>query len=223
MTIMQTEHKEEFATAIRALAAAFRVEVTEPLLMGYWLALDDLDLSAVQNAVRRALRECRFMSSANELRQLAGEMRPDHRAVMAWDAFEGAVVRVGGYRSVTFDDPFINATIRSLGGWQRLCEMDPKQFNTFLRKDFERIYQALYQSGISEDRAAPLLGIHASDAALDGGQLPAPVRIKTGLPAPPPQLIRPSLAGQITTHGRSGEPARIGHVIDVMPLPPEGK
>lgn len=221
---MQKNQQAEFVTAIQALASAFRIEPSEAMFEGFWLALDDLELAAVRGAVKRALRECKFMPSANELRQLAGEMRPEHRAVAAWDAFEAAVTRIGGYRSVTFDDPFINATIRSLGGWQRLCEMNPEQFDTFLRKDFERIYQALYQSGISEDRAAPLLGIHASDAARDGGQLPAPVQVRTGLPAPLPQLMRPSLAGQVTTHrDRAGGPARIGQIIDVMPMPTEDK
>lgn len=210
----------EFATIVQAIAAAFRQEPTEAMTHGYWLALDDLELPAVRRAAKRALRECKFMPTASELRELAGDMRPDDRAVLAWDAFERAVVSQGGYRSVDFDDRLINATVRSLGGWQRCCEMNPEQFDTFLRKDFERIYATLCRTGVSADRAAPLLGIHASEAAGSGHALPSPIRIETGLPAPSRELIREAVAGHVATSGRTGL-TKIGQVLDATPLPPE--
>lgn len=187
---MTNDEKPKFVLAIEALAASFRAEVTEAMFEGYWLALDDLDLNAVGRAVKRAMRECKFMPSARELRELAGELRSEHRAVLAWDAFESAVIRHGGYASVDFDDPLINATIRHLGGWRRVCELSGKEFDTFLKKDFERVYAALCASGVASDRCTPLLGIHASENALNGFPAPKPAKVLTGLPSLPAGLIR---------------------------------
>ena len=211
---MQNSDRAKFVLAIQALAAAFRAEVSEALLEGYWLALDDLELSAVGAAVKRALRECRFMPAANELRSLAGEVRPAHRAVLAWDAFSAAVVRHGGYASVDFDDPIINATVHSLGGWERCCEMPAAEFDKFLRKDFERVYVALFASGVTADRAGALLGTIARENALNGYEVRPPVKIATGLPAPGRDLIRRSPLAAIT----NSKPGKIGEIIDVSKI-----
>jgi hypothetical protein len=60
--------REKFTIGLRALAAAFRTEVTEALIEGYWLGLEDIELALVGAAMRRALRECRFMPTPAELR-----------------------------------------------------------------------------------------------------------------------------------------------------------
>jgi hypothetical protein len=189
---MNRSEKPKFAILVESLAAAFRVDVTEALLEGYWMALDDLELNSVGAGAKRALRECRFMPTANELRSLSGEVRAEHRSVLAWDAFEAAVVRHGGYVSVDFDDPVINATVRNLGGWKRCCEMPADEFDTFLRKDFERVYSALFASGVPADRAAPLLGIHDAECTKSGFQAPKAIRVETGLPSQQRQLARES-------------------------------
>lgn len=186
---MNNSDRAKFVTAIEALAASFRTEVSEALLEGYWLALDDLTLAAVGLSVKRAMRECTFMPTAHELRGLSGEVRIEHRSILAWDAFESAVRLHGGYASVDFDDPIINATVRNLGGWERCCDLSAEEFDKFLRKDFERVYAALFASGVPADRAGPLLGIHARESAKFGFDGPKALRIETGLPDVPSRLV----------------------------------
>jgi hypothetical protein len=189
---MLESDRAAFVVAIEALAATLRQETSQALFTGYWLGLKDLPLANVQAAVARALRQCKFMPSVSELRELAGEMRPDQRAVVAWDAFYGAVRTVGWYGSVRFDDPVIHATVRNLGGWCKVIERieDEDSTDKWVRKDFERVYQALAETGIGAEQAQPLIGHANAQNALKGHHefVEEPVLITTGLPALPGML-----------------------------------
>ena len=138
------------------------------------------------------------MPSPAELRELAGDLGARDAAILAWDAFERAVVSHGGYSTVLFEDPAINATVRQLGGWERCCEMPTEQFDTWLRKDFERIYAVMAKTGRGSDDA--LLGTFARENALiAAGSVPGcntgqprlikcdwvPDGSRVSLPAPP--------------------------------------
>lgn len=163
------EEDEKFSGLITAMAATFGREADTAMMSGYEMGLGDLPIEAIARAVRTAIRTCKFMPTAAELRDLAGELSPQDRAIRAWDAFAGAVQRLGYYRSVDFDDATINATVRSLGGWERVCVIDDhKEFSTFLRKDFERIYISLYRGGISAEQAQPLIGYSQKENQLKG-------------------------------------------------------
>jgi hypothetical protein len=151
----------------------FGVTPTPGQVLGYQMGLEGLPLEDIERAVARALRERKFMPKPSELRELAGEMTPETRAVIAWSAVKRAVHSVGAYGCPDFDDPVVNATVRNMGGWVELCGRDADTFETFTRKDFERVYRRLYDVAESlGDRAAPLRGIFDQPA----------VRIKVGLP-----------------------------------------
>lgn len=189
---------------IAALAAAYGKEADQPLLMAYNMALSDLPLTAINSAVHKAIRECKFMPTAPELRELAGVMRVDARAVLAWDAVKRAVSRQGGYRSITFDDPLINATVRNLGGWERFCETERgEQFDVWLRKEFERVYASLHRTGISHEMARPLCGIiDRTNATLPGDDKGHFQEAVTGLPAikgllPDPEMPQGKVADEV--------------------------
>jgi hypothetical protein len=176
-----------FRLAIACMAATFRQEATEALYLGYWYGLEDLTLDAVRRAVTRALRECKWLPSVAELRELAGVANPADRCVVAWEKVRRAVLSHGYYTSVDFDDPLTNATIRNMGGWPAFsvrCEEDDEQW---VRKDFERIYTSLARGGISWEMAAPLIGVSDQSKRLYGWDdlIPEPERIACGLPALP--------------------------------------
>jgi hypothetical protein len=59
-------------------------------------------------------RPDKWMPSPGELRELAGDVRPADRAVLAFQALKTACSRVGAFRSPDFDDPLINATVQSI-------------------------------------------------------------------------------------------------------------
>ena len=179
---MKTIELERLTELTLVLATAFNREADEPLFEAYRLGLSDLSAADVGRAVGAALRGCRFMPSVAELRELAGVVSPEQRAVIAWQAVSKAS-NGGFYDTVDFDDPVCNAAVRNLGGWAYLTTIpDPKEFESFVRQRFEKAYVALYRHGISAEQAAPLLG-HTDQVNVAAGYEPRKVlRIETGLP-----------------------------------------
>jgi len=191
--------RPQFVLAMAAMAATFRREATEALLTGYWMGLNDLPVEDINQAVARAMRTKTFMPAVAELRELAGEMTVDQRAVKAWGAFEMAVKAHGGYASVDFDDQTINATIRNLGGWERLCELPASEFDKWLRKDFAKAYHGLASTRLSAEEAAPLIGEHDRTNRFNGftGAIKPPLQITTGLPPRRIALPRPAASAPV--------------------------
>lgn len=177
------------AAAVTMLAENFRQQVTKHTFDAYAVGLEGLTIKQIEAGVSRALRECKFMPSSAEIRQLSGELNGQDRAVKAWDAFEHAVIEQGGYRTVDFDDVVINATVRSLGGWEAVCTMPVKEFDTFLRQKFLTAYASHYASGVGEDEAAPLVGLFDRENARNGHEEQDVRMIITGLP-PSPRTAR---------------------------------
>ncbi len=95
------------------------------------------------------------------------------------------MVQHGYIRTVTFDDAVINATIRSLGGWERLCETPAEKFDVFTRRDFESAYTRLARSGVGEEHGAPLVGWIDRTNYVNGHGAGEPLLIATGLPPLP--------------------------------------
>lgn len=183
---------QRFTELMQGLAATFRVQADEALFMGYEMALDDLPIDTIAGAVRRACRECQFMPSGAELRKMCGVQSPEARALTAWEIVKKSVGSCGGYASVTFDDPVINATIRTLGGWVSLCDTPAgDEFDKWKRKEFERVYRELWNSGVSPEMARPLIGLTAQENSATGfiEHIPEPLRIETGLPPEPHKLL----------------------------------
>lgn len=168
-----------FEHLMLALGATFRVEVTAALRVGYWLGLRDLPLAAVQEAVGKAMATARFMPTPRDLRDLAGVMGVDQRALVAWNAVKRAIRAVGSYRSVDFDDPVVNATVRTLGGWLRLCGTDSDEMDRFVAKDFQRVYRELSSLKPHQDLTRYLPGVFESGGDLTLAEPPARVACGT--------------------------------------------
>lgn len=183
---MNAKDKPDFTLAITALCETLGREASDAMLYGYWVALVDLPIEAVQRSVAKALRICKFMPSPAELRELSGESREEAAAILAWATVDKASA-VGSYRSVDFDDPIINAAIRTMGGWPALLEKTPQEFDTWARKEFIRVYVSLARSGVTGDICRPLPGLGDSGVKqvqrLDGsvGEITMqPLRIRCG-------------------------------------------
>lgn len=169
---------------VTILAEAFGKTVSPGMFKAYQLGLRGLSGGQVAAATQRALETCRFMPSPAELREMLF-IKVEDRAVKAWLAFERAVVMNGYARSVTFDDPVINATVRALGGWEHCCSMPASEFDTFLQKRFQETYCSLARSGVSREQSEPLLGWFDRENSINGYQQAKPVLITTGLPERP--------------------------------------
>jgi hypothetical protein len=152
------DYETRFAPMLAQLAAVFRVEVSEPLTMGYWAGLRDLELEDIERAMERALATRKHMPRPSELRELAGAITPADRATLAWPIVAKAIRTHGTYASVDFDDTIINAAIRGMGGWERLGSLEGDDFHVWARKEFERAYTTLATVGASEEACAHLPG-----------------------------------------------------------------
>ena len=192
---MNVSQKRRLTDAITALCEVFRQTVSEVKIHAYAVGLADLTIEQIEIACARALAECKFMPVPAELRQLSGSMGFAERAVLAFEAVARSVARLGAGASPDFDDAAINATIRNLGGWPRVCAIDAEEFEKWFRKEFERVYVLLCNRGISAEAGARLVGESEQHNRLhgflvgttlrgrEGEDIPfTATRIATGLP-----------------------------------------
>lgn len=181
---MNANRKKDLAIIVEGLAAMFRTEVTKALLEGYWLGLSDLDYEEVKRAAVDAIRTCRFMPTVSELRErIHGSLA--ERAVIAWQEVSKAIECVGAYQTVVFEDPVSNAAVSNVGGWQRLCESSADELDRFIRRDFERAYQAIASHGGGS--VAAHLGIVDRENSGNGYTSRPQVKVLTSLPQLPNQ------------------------------------
>jgi hypothetical protein len=69
--------RAEFLTALSALAGSFRSEMTDPMIAGYWLALEHVQAETLWEAVKKAVTHDKFMPPPARLRELALESAKD--------------------------------------------------------------------------------------------------------------------------------------------------
>lgn len=173
---MDNSEKVEFSVTISAMLETFGQEATTPRLMGYWLGLQDLELPDVQRAVARALRGCKSMPSAAEIRELAGELNPESAAVMAWADVLKALP-LGPYKHVDFEDRVCNAAIRSLGGWPSFIErFSDAESEKWLRIEFIRAYKSYAGFDCLGEIGKPLAGL--AEVTVSSGKLIPYVPVK---------------------------------------------
>ncbi len=200
---MKPNDRKRLVELITALAAGFGKEADSPMFLAYELGLEDLPMQDIERGVRAAMRQSKFMPTPRDIRDLSGAMFPDTRAALAFEALSKAVIQHGSGKSIDFDDKVLNATVRNLGGWPRVCQLPAEEFDKWLRKDFERVYAGLCQSGISAEQAGYVVGEHeqhnrtmgylvGNTLRLGNGedQAWAPVGHVTGLPDHSDQRLR---------------------------------
>ena len=124
----------------------------------YWTAVSHLPIELIEYGFERCGSECKFFPKPIELLERCCPISPEERAIRAWPAVTQAIKSAGSYQSVDFDDPLINATIRSLGGWVSICKMPEAQFNSWVRKSFITAYVQFFMRGVSMQACRALNG-----------------------------------------------------------------
>lgn len=186
----QIDQTERFALAISALCAAFNREADESAFTAFEWGLEGISADAIERGVKLAVSECEFMPTPAKLRELCGSLTHNARALHAWNAAVAAIPKHGAYRSVEFDDPLINATVRSLGGWTAFCWKDSEELHKWTKKDFVQTYVTFLKSGVGGELCGHLAGECEKENSRTGFALPEPERIVTGLPDVPVGIIR---------------------------------
>lgn len=167
--------------AVSAMAEAFNRTTSKTTVNAYRMGLEGLTAEQVTSAAKRALRTCKFMPSPAEMRELSGELPPADRSVIAWTCIMRSRSKYGYYHSVNFDDPAINAAIRSMGGWERLATRFEEESEPFLKREFDRAYLTYAKRGVTVGEGAPLIGYIDRENAATGYEPKPPVLIKTTL------------------------------------------
>lgn len=176
------KEKREILDQLKVMVVSLGGEADPALFMGYAIGLDGLSVDQVKRACARALRQCKFIPKPAELRELSGEVSIDDRTLLAWDGLKWAIERVGGYRSIDFDDKVINAVVHHLGGWPHLCEQSTVVIDRDIWPRFARAYKAFMSRGsLSSSDASPALGIFAQENTLHGHDVVPPIAFDTGL------------------------------------------
>lgn len=168
------------------LFEAFGRQATEVTFLAYDMGLADVPIGNLEQACMLALRESKFMPTVSELRLMAATGTAatlDDLAAHAFSVVSAAVTRLSAYKSPNFSDPIINATVRALGGWVAICDRPSSTFDTLFRKDFIEQYRALHRTGVSEEAAAPLMGIFDQENGILGYGLHYQQRIECGVDA----------------------------------------
>lgn len=191
---MDTTRRANIAKAVGILAEAWRQRITDTTIDSYFIGLDGIPIDQVMIGVHKAIQTCKFMPSCAELRDLCGVMSLEHRADLAWQQLDKAVLEHGYYATVDFDDKAINAVVRGRGGWMAICDLSKEEFDVWFRKEFLRQYQNYCREGVSVEAAQPLIGYHGKNNAHGGHEIPngleqncgmLPTPITTGLPLLP--------------------------------------
>lgn len=174
---MDDSHRAAFSVSIGAMLETFGQQSTTPLLLGYWIGLNDLTIEQVQLGVSNAIRSCRFVPKPIEIRDLAvGATDLESLAMRAWDDALSAISK-GPYRHIDFEDKTINAVVRSLGGWpsfvSRFTDSDGEKW---VRIEFIKCYRS-FVGRVSEEAAAPLVGLNQFESS-SPDKKPVPIRIR---------------------------------------------
>lgn len=158
---MTPSDHEKFGTIIAGMSETFRQKLTPAGVEGFWIGLSDLSIEQVGQAVMLALRSSKWMPTVSELRGFAGVKTPQQEATDAWGTFCEGVSKHNYYDSIDFTDRRINAVVKHLGGWERVCEKSGDAFHVWLRKDFLAIFTDFAERGVDCSGEYPLLGFTA--------------------------------------------------------------
>ncbi len=150
---------ERLRSIVEALCAAFGRDPTPPLFAAWDAATSDLDIDDVRAGAAELVRTSERMPVPAQLRRMLAGGSADVIAEQRWAALVQAIGRIGAYDSVSFDDPIVTASIRSMGGWSRLCRREGDDFYVWAKREFLRAYTALSGARLGPDQVAPLPGL----------------------------------------------------------------
>lgn len=175
---MAEKLRRSVVDSVTALAEVFGRTASEVTLRAYQSGLTGLSDEQVGMASAKALRQCRFMPTPAELRELAGEAKTEDRAQRAWASFDAALSGISVYKTVTFDDVVINAVVRAMGGIALIIELPAKEYFDNFRVRWLRCYESFARAMPGPEQCGPLLGYYDQQNQTSS----EPLVIATGLP-----------------------------------------
>ena len=146
---MWTEReRQEFVNLMTAAAENYGKPISGVYMDMLIRTLQRYPFRLVKEAIEYHMTHSPYMIKLNDFVDYINRrgLTPEEAAEMAWSEVREAISRIGGYQSIKFRDPVINATIRQMGGWTALCDMDMDQLEN-AKWDFRRLYTAFLKQG----------------------------------------------------------------------------
>lgn len=207
---MQSSELGQFKTALQKVFALYDKQLSTILLDVWWEALQPYTLQEVTRALTVHVRNPDtgqyLPKPADVIKALRGTSA--NTAQSAWTKVDGAIRKVGSYRSVAFDDPIIHRVIQDMGGWIKLNKITNEEL-PFVQREFENRYRGFSVTGEIPEYPRILVGI-----AEDYNKREA-IRIGVDLQEKP-ALIGDASKAELVIRGGSNAPSltitpRLGH------------
>lgn len=206
---MRSSEKVEFIGYITSVLAFYRQDVSDFVMDVWWAACAPYTMEQVRKALSQHATDPdqgRFAPKPADLVRMLGGTKTD-RSQVAWGKVYEAMVHVGAYTDVCFDDGVIHAVVEDLGGWPTLCRTETKDLS-YMQHRFCQSYQAY--AGRDDVVFVPKL---CGDAGPDNDQK----YINRGLPVPAPVFIGdPQRCKQVMQLGVKAK-TQINRAIDHVP------
>lgn len=174
---MLTNDVPKFTILMAGMGELYGKTISSQLIDIYWQVLRKYELIDIQNAFQAHVQnpDCGqfFPKPADIVRFIEGN--GESKALIAWAKVERAVIQVGRYQSVAFDDPLIHAVIEDMGGWVKLCAMKNDQM-PFIANEFQKRYMG-YVNKNPVRHPKYLWGILECDNTKNGFEVEPPVLI----------------------------------------------
>ena len=193
---MKAQHRPEFARLITDVLAFYRQDVSEFALHVWWQACEQFELEQVSKSLTaHAMDPDRGQFApkpADMVRVLRGTLVD--RSLIAWGKVLDAIMRVGAYQSVAFDDPAIHIAITDMGGWTQVCRSNTDDL-PHLQRRFCELHRT-YSTRPETPYPARLVGAHEAENRHVGKEVAAPMLI--GDPNRAMQVLKLGAAGAKT-------------------------
>jgi hypothetical protein len=138
---MQEDDITDFTVMMVRMGELHRITISKRLTDIYWEALERFEWEDVKLAFEAHIPnpDCGqfFPKPADIVRWIEGS--GETRALRAWSKVEQAIIQVGIYKSIAFDDPLIHIVIEEMGGWIRLCGVTFQEL-PFRANEFQKRY-----------------------------------------------------------------------------------
>jgi hypothetical protein len=164
---------ETFKSQIAFMAKIFGHKIDDDILRVYWNIFktwpDEKFCHTCTNMIKNFIPTSAvpFPLPAHILQ--ASNESGEHRARSAVRAVIEAGKRIGSYKSVSFGDPALHATIERFGGWPEICLWDTDKWN-YNEKSFIGCYQSAIQDGTGPDHCIGTCEYENGKRSLSGKQ-----------------------------------------------------
>lgn len=130
--------------AILQTVPSFKKEISPETIEGYWIALEDMPDPDYEKAIKRCLRECKFLPTPADIREgFMPKYDPDEPAIIAWSkvVYARKAKNEGGRHNgvLAFDDLNIHRAIPLVDTWENIRDCDDEKL-PFIEKKFIKCY-----------------------------------------------------------------------------------